>query len=103
MEGKIDNSASGGFTLNWVGIAAGVLGIGSVLWFLWVFFLDQGAVSRWMTLAPPLVAVGLGVIGTVEGRSKGLGTRIAVVRLSLGLVSFLLLAVLTYLLFSTWD
>jgi hypothetical protein len=56
-----------------------------------------------MTLAPPLVAVGLGVIGTVEGRSKGLGTRMAVVGLSLGLVSFLLLAVLTYLLFSTWD
>lgn len=103
MEVKIDNQVSGGVTANWVGVAAGVLGVGSVFWFLWVFFIDQGAVRSWLTLAPPLIAFAFGVIGTVEGRNRGQGTRMAVLGLSLGLVSSLLLAALTYLLHSIWD
>jgi hypothetical protein len=103
VELNIDNQASGSFAPNWVGFAAGVLGVASILWFLWVFFFDQSAVRSWLTLAPPLVALAFGVIGTVEGRNRGLGTRVALLGLTLGLVSFLLFAVLTYLLLSIWD
>ena len=103
MEPKIDSQASGRLEPNWVGIAAGVLGVASIFWFLWVFFFDQGAVSSWLTFVPPLVAVAFGVIGRVEGRSRGLGTRMALLGLTSGLVSFLLLAGLTYLLPSVWD
>ena len=103
MELKIDSQASGSLEPNWVGIAAGVLGVASIFWFLWVFLFDHSAVSSWVTLVPPLVAVAFGVVGTAEGRSRGLGTRLALIGLTMGLVSFSLLAVLTYLLPSVWD
>jgi hypothetical protein len=103
VELKVDSQGSGSLAPNWLGIAAGALGVASIFWFLWVFVFDHSAVDSWLTLVPPLAAVALGVIGTVEGRSRGLGTRVALFGLTSGLVSFLLLASLTYLLPSIWD
>jgi asparagine N-glycosylation enzyme membrane subunit Stt3 len=71
------------------GIAAGALGIASVLYFMLALG-DVVPFSFWAILVPATAAVVLGVISIWKGRRQGMRIGLAVVGLSLALLTILL-------------
>lgn len=84
-----------------IGMAAGALGITSAVYTLLIL---GGGFPGWpWSLLGAILAIVLGVVGTVRGRRHDLPIAMAVTGLSLGLLTILMFAAALLLLFLAWG
>ena len=100
-DGDTDSPVMSGRPTNRIGMAAGALGITSALYTLLIL---GGGFPGWpWSLLGTILAILLGVIGTMKGRRHGLPIAMAVTGLSLGLLTMLMFAGALLLLFLAWG